>query len=157
MISSLTEKGRGENIKMDDKRMAAADSQRNAPVAKATKINSLGCTEGETSDERGGRGGMTKQDEAPKPNLNPDFFVKRCRVCVPGGAERRERERERERERKGTIKRFRLLQFRVRIVRWKLSSSPATVATLCIVQRGFTKEIPCLLNLKELSSLPETD
>ncbi len=155
MISSLTERKSGEKRSMDDKRMAAADSQRNAPVAKATKINSLGCTEGETSDERGGRGGMTKQDKAPKPNLNPDFFVKRCRVCVPGGAERRERERER--ERKGTRKRFRLLQFRVRIVRWKLSSSPATVATLCIVQRGFTKEIPFLLNLKELSSLPETD
>ncbi len=98
MISSLTERKSGEKRSMDDKRMAAADSQRNAPVAKATKINSLGCTEGETSDERGGRGGMTKQDEAPKPNLNPDFFVKRCRVCVPGGAERRERERERERE-----------------------------------------------------------
>ena len=154
MISSLTEKGRGENIKMDDKRMAAADSQRNAPVAKATKINSLECTEGETSDERGGRGGMTKQDEAPKPNLNPDFFCQAL-SCVCAG--RSGKTRERERERKGTIKRFRLLQFRVRIVRWKLSSSPATVATLCIVQRGFTKEIPFLLNLKELSSLPETD
>ena len=100
MISSLTERKSGEKRSMDDKRMAAADSQRNAPVAKATKINSLGCTEGETSDERGGRGGMTKQNEAPKPNLNPGFFCQALScVCAGRSGKTRERERERERER----------------------------------------------------------